>query len=118
MRHNRLANQELTLEVHCKDSVPDIVGHLLQRALRRDARVIHENVDPAELIDSVLDHRSDFSPARDIGFHGQDALPRFPDGPRYLLDHFSPRAVVVENKAFINGKLVEGPGEKAHPQAA
>src|SRR6266436_5098371 len=41
----------------------------------KDAGVIGETVDPAEFADSLLDHRTDLGPVRNVAFDSQDTAP-------------------------------------------
>ena len=47
----------------------------------KDAGVIGETVDPAEFADSLLDHRTDLGPVRNVAFDSQDTAPNLAHGP-------------------------------------
>ena len=49
------ADIEAALEVDIDDAVPVLLGHAVEDAVAQDAGIVDDDVDPAELIDRLLD---------------------------------------------------------------
>src|SRR5581483_5290005 len=69
LRHrlqDRLGAVERAVEIHLKDQVPVLLAHPQQEAVARDAGIVDEDVDPAPLLEDLVDHRLDVARVGDV----------------------------------------------------
>ena len=69
--------QKRAPQMHRGDRVPILVGHLVDQIVAGDAGIVDEDVERAEPLGDLLDHRLDLGGYRDIGLEAdrRDAMP-------------------------------------------
>ncbi len=58
--------REVALQVDAQHRVPLVLLHVHEHAVAQDARVVDEDVQPAEAIDGLLDHAPGAAEVRDV----------------------------------------------------
>ncbi len=74
LRNDHLTAEKGTLEVHVDYQIPVGLPYLLQLpgSVQRSTRIIHQDVNSAEMLDNFVFHRNDFFTLGDIGIDGMD----------------------------------------------
>ena len=114
--------------MHADDRVPVVLGHLVEDCVAENPRVVDDDVDPAEAVDRLLDHRLRGGEVRDAAevrlrlaarvanggdrLERRDPIPAFSGSraARIVRDHL--RAVRSQHLRDLGADAASGAGDE------
>src|SRR5713101_7352929 len=104
MADHLLCGEEDALEVDVENAIIVFFGHFPKRRVSFDAGVIHENVEPAEMLDGRSDELPYVSRVREIRLHHEATTARCFDGAQGFLRSAGGTIIVDDHIRALLGK--------------